>query len=62
MSKNESESPQALISIPQHDGTLDVSSRTDMEHWVARQEYINRVRFTFFVSSKRVRTANPPVS
>ena len=48
MSKKEKSESKALVSIPQHDGTLDVSSRSGMESWVARQELINRVRNFFF--------------
>ena len=47
MSKKEKSESKALVSIPQHDGTLDVSSRSGMESWVARQELINRVRVFF---------------
>ena len=48
MSKKEKSESKDLVSIPQHDGTLDVSSRSDMENWVARQELINRVSVFFF--------------
>ena len=36
------------VGVDSTDGTLDVSSRSGMESWVARQELINRVRFFFF--------------
>ena len=55
MSKKEKSESKALVSIPQHDGTLDVSSRSDMENWVARQELINRVSVFFLVSFRRFR-------
>ena len=48
MSKKEKSESKDLVSIPQHDGTLDVSSRSDMENWVARQDLINRVSVFFF--------------
>lgn len=55
---NEEKTGMAL-SIPQHgdneddnNTTLDVTSRSDMENWVARQEHINRVRRDVFSQTR----------